>query len=134
EHVVARSPSTASCAFGLSNEAVAPAGLAASAATSGACGTTGAGVSVTRTVNEPFDEFPLVSVAVQLTVVSPTAKLESEAGAHGTVGAGSSSSVAVTVYGTGVAGPVASAVTVPGSESAGPVVSAANAPEARAAA
>jgi len=49
----------------------------------------------TVTVKLPLDEFPAPCVAVQLTVVSPIAKVLSEVGVHETVGASPESSVAV---------------------------------------
>ena len=97
EHVVGRSPSTRSWAVGLENVTVAPAGLVASAATSGACGTAGGVRSETTTWKEPSLEFPLASVAVHWTTDVPTGNDDPESGVQATVGLGSSSSVAVTV-------------------------------------
>ena len=55
----------------------------------------GAVVSATVTANEPLAVFPAASRAVQVTVVVPSAKVEPEAAEHVTVGAGSTTSVAL---------------------------------------
>src|SRR6476646_9438053 len=57
----------------------------------------GASVSLTVTVKLQFLEFPAASVAVQVTVLLPFAKVEPEAGAHVTVGFPGQLSVAVGV-------------------------------------
>ena len=57
----------------------------------------GAVVSVTVTLKLHEDEFPVLSVAVQLTGVVPNGKKLPEAGAQLTVGLGSTRSVAVTL-------------------------------------
>jgi hypothetical protein len=54
-------------------------------------------VSTTVIVNDPFDELVELSVAVQLTVVAPSANVEPDAGLQLTTGAGSVSSVALAV-------------------------------------
>lgn len=56
---------------------------------------TGGTVSVTVTVKEPFAWLPLLSVAVQLTVVVPSGKVDPDCGLHATVGLGSIASTAV---------------------------------------
>jgi hypothetical protein len=57
----------------------------------------GAVVSTTVTLNVHAEWLPLVSVAVQVTVVLPTAKVFPDGGTQTTVGCGSTLSVAVGV-------------------------------------
>jgi hypothetical protein len=77
---------------------------------------TGGVVSRTVTAKLPLD-VPVVAVAVQLTVVVPTANIEPDAGVHATVAL----SVAVTVYDTAApAELVASVVIGAGNVSTGP--------------
>jgi hypothetical protein len=52
-------------------------------------------VSTTRTVNEQVERFPPLSVAVQVTVVVPSAKALPEGGTQATTGFGSVLSVTV---------------------------------------
>src|SRR6266851_5435858 len=81
-------------------------------------------VSSTVTVKVPLAELPLVSVAVQFTVVLPSAKVLPEAGEQLGVTGPSIASLAVAVKLTEAPmGPVASAVMLAGRVSAGGVVS-----------
>jgi hypothetical protein len=58
----------------------------------------GFSTSITVTVNEQVEVFPAPSVAVHVTVVTPTAKVEPEAGEQTTPGGGGQLSVAVVRY------------------------------------
>src|SRR5262245_15911256 len=69
-------------------------------------------VSVTRTVNDAAAaSFPDASCPLHFTVVSAQGNDDPAAGTQLTTGLGSTSSLAVTVYATGVSAPVASTVT-----------------------
>ena len=102
----------------------APAALVASTVMSAGRLRTGGVVSFTVIVKVPVLWLPEASVAVQLTIVTPTAKAAPEAGAQTTDGAGSAMSVAVALKLTGVpAGLVASTVMLAGTVRVGGVVS-----------
>ena len=58
---------------------------------------TGSVVSSTVTVNEPLALLPEASVAVQVTIVVPSGKVEPDAGEQVTAGEGSTASVAEAV-------------------------------------
>jgi len=85
----------------------------------------GAVVSATTlTSKEHIDELPEASVAVQVTVVVPTANTEPEGGEQTTLGAGSQASLAVAVkLTTAPPGPAQVTRTSPGQVTAGAVVS-----------
>src|SRR5262249_54730049 len=82
-------------------------------------------VSCTVILNDLVDVFPDASCAEQFTVVWPSGNVAPDAGVHVSTGAGSVSSVAVTVYvTTAPPGPVASLVMSAGTVITGGVVSA----------
>jgi hypothetical protein len=94
-------PSTLSVAVGFVNVTTAPAGdVPLAVRFAGTLLITGGDVSLTVTVNDAVEVLPLVSFAVQVTLVAPSGNVKPEAGAQLTVAA-SSGSEAVTVYETG---------------------------------
>src|SRR5215212_511783 len=124
-HVTVTEPSTKSVAVAAPYVTSAPCGLVASIA-GGADGSVNVGgvLSCTVTVNEPVASFPAASVALQLTVVSPSGNVEPEAGSHVTFTEPSTSSVADASNVTSAPfGPVASSTLLPGSINSGAVVS-----------
>jgi hypothetical protein len=95
-HVTARGPSTRSVAVAVKLNA-APVALVASTVTFAGTVTTGPVVSVTVTVKEAAPLLAFVSVAVQVTVVAPSGKVDPLAGVQLTVRGPSTRSVAVAV-------------------------------------
>jgi hypothetical protein len=95
-HVTARGPSTTSLADAVKLNAPPVALVASSVAFAGTV-TTGPTVSVTVTVKEAATLLPLVSVAVQPTVVGPSGKVEPLAGVQVTTRGPSTTSPAVAV-------------------------------------
>jgi hypothetical protein len=89
-------PSTRSTALA-AQVATAPVGPVASTVTSFGSVSSGAVVSVTFTVNPACALLPAWSTAVHVTVFSPSANVEPEAGTHSTDGWESTASVAVGV-------------------------------------
>ena len=86
---------------------------------------TGAVVSLTVTVNEAELVLPRVSLAVQVTVVVPSGKIEPLARVHVTGRTPSTASIAVAVYvNAAPEGPVASTVALAGTVITGGAVSA----------
>src|SRR5207249_969040 len=86
--------------------------------------TTGPTVSVTVTVNDAAPSLPLVSVAVQCTVVGPSGKVDPLAGVQPAARGPSTRSLAVAVkLNTAPVAPVASTVALAGTVTTGPTVS-----------
>ena len=94
--VVVREPSTVSVAVAV-NVTTAPAELVASVVISAGTVTTGAVVSTTVTVKVGVPVLSLLSVAEQVTVVTPSGKILPDAGVQGGVIEPSTVSVAVAV-------------------------------------
>jgi hypothetical protein len=117
--VAAMLPSTRSLAPTV-KVTVAPAAEVASLAKVPGTVSTGAVVSCTVTVKLPESVLPLVSWALQLTVVVPTGNVAPEAGVHVGVRAPSTASFAVAEkLAVAPLGPVASTVMSPGTETVG---------------
>src|SRR4051812_19070168 len=130
EHMTGRGPSTRSVAVGSVNVTGAPDGPVASTLPmfAGMPASTGGVVSCTLTVKDADDEWPVVSLAWQVTRVSPRVKLRPDAGEQVTGRMPSTASVAtgntyVTVAALGF-GPVASAVLFVTAVKTGPTLSA----------
>jgi uncharacterized protein YhbP (UPF0306 family) len=121
--VTARGPSTPSLAVAVKLN-TAPVGLLASIVAFAGTVTTGPTVSVTVTVKEAAPLLPLVSVAVQPTVVGPSGKVEPLAGVQVTTRGPSTTSLADAVkLNTAPVALVASTVAFAGTVTTGPVVS-----------
>ena len=122
--VTGRAPSTTSLADAVKLN-TAPVALVASTVAFAGTVTTGPVVSVTVTVNDAAPVLPLVSVAVQWTVVGPSGNVAPLAGVHVTGRDPSTASLAdaVKVNAAPIA-PVASTVAFAGTVTTGPTVSA----------
>ena len=94
--VTPTAPSTRSTAVGSENETAAPDGPVASIGPTSACSEMAGGVvSATVTVNVSLATLWWVSVAEQVTIVSPKPKTVPDAGVHDTVTFSSTRSIAV---------------------------------------
>jgi hypothetical protein len=121
--VTARGPSTTSLADAVKLNAAPVAAVASTVAFAGTV-TTGPIVSATVTVNDAIPVLPLVSVAVQFTVVAPSGNVDPLAGVQLTTTAPSTTSLAVAVkLNAAPMALVASTDAFAGTVTTGPVVS-----------
>jgi uncharacterized protein YhbP (UPF0306 family) len=122
--VTGRGPSTTSLAVAVKLNAAPVAPVASTVAFAGTV-TTGPVVSATVTVNDAAPLFPFASVAVQLTVVGPSGKVDPLAGVQVTARSPSTTSLADAVkLNAAPVAAVASTVAFAGTVTTGPVVSA----------